>query len=238
MRKYFDDKISMRIFLIFMILGIGYLFLFSSNKSKAAINRVFNQETNEKVINKDTDDYKILIKYPITSYEKLDSKIEKFVEREINNFLDFIEKETFNTNREYQLIITYDSYYYNGNLSYVFYIFTDFGGAHPANEIYTVVYNKDANKLVNIESLITYNRNILNVFSKISREQLIKNERIVNTNMMMDGTRPLKDNFSNFVFASEGLIIFFETYQVAPYSSGEFQVLIDYEKLKDEGIIV
>lgn len=238
MQQTFNDKFSMRILFIFMILGTGYLFLFSFSKEELTIDSVFNQNSDEKLINKVEEYYEISVKYPNTSYKKLNSKIEKFIEREVNDFYDFLKEENIQQDREYQLIITYDSYFYDEYISYVFHIFTDFGGAHPSNQLYTIVYNKDTNKLINIESLITYNSNILNVFSKVSREQLIRNERIVNTSMMMDGTQPLKKNFSNFVFSDNGLILFFETYQVAPYSSGEFQVLIDYETLKKEGVIV
>lgn len=239
MREYLNNK-TRKTFLFFVIMcvGISYLFLFSLSRNKITINAVFNQSKDEKQIDKNTDYYKISLKYPSSSYKKLDKKIEKFIERKVNDFNDFVENESVSIDREYQLIITYDSYLFNEYISYVFHIFTDFGGAHPTNQLYTIVYNKDTNKIVNIESLITYNINILNDFSRISREQLIKNDKIVSTSMMMDGTKPLKKNFSNFVFSKDGLIIFFETYQVAPYSSGEFQVLIDYKTLKSVGIIV
>lgn len=49
--------------------------------------------------------------------------------------------------------------------------------------------------------------------------------------MIEDGTKPINNNFKNFAFSEDGLIIFFEQYQVAPYSFGNFEVIIPYSKL-------
>ena len=52
MQQTFNDKFSMRILFIFMILGTGYLFLFSFSKDELTIDSVFNQNSDEKLINK------------------------------------------------------------------------------------------------------------------------------------------------------------------------------------------
>ena len=39
--------------------------------------------------------------------------------------------------------------------------------------------------------------------------------------MLKDGTAPTVDNFKNIVFSNNGLIIYFERYQIAPYYFGE-----------------
>ena len=39
--------------------------------------------------------------------------------------------------------------------------------------------------------------------------------------MLKDGTAPTIDNFKNIVFSNNGLIIYFERYQIAPYYFGE-----------------
>jgi len=49
--------------------------------------------------------------------------------------------------------------------------------------------------------------------------------------MLESGTRPTLQNFKNFAFGDDGLILFFENYQVAPYFYGSFQVKIPYSKL-------
>lgn len=221
-----------------MIVGFIYLFFISNDKDKLSYEQVFNVNNNEKIIEVNEDFYKISVKYPETNYKKLNSKIERFVEREIDSFYDFIKNEKNEEDRQYQLIIGYDTYITDNYISYVFHIFIDFAGAHPSTQIHTITYNKSRDDVVNIETLITYNSNILDIFSKESRRQLLKNKNIVDTNMMMEGTRPLKKNFSNFAFSKNGIILFFESYQVASYSAGEFQVLVDYDHLKSEGVSI
>ena len=116
-------------------------------------------------------------------------------------------------------------YVYNDILSYVFFVEYFVGGAHPNHFIFTINYDKNNN------SFITYMNN-LNVLSDYSRRELIKDPRIVNTGMLLDGTRPIKDNFKNFVFTDKGYIFYFERYKIAPYSSGDTSLLVPYSILK------
>ena len=46
--------------------------------------------------------------------------------------------------------------------------------------------------------------------------------------MILDGTLPKKENFSNFAFTDNGLLVFFNRYQIAPYSYGSFNIIIPY----------
>lgn len=49
--------------------------------------------------------------------------------------------------------------------------------------------------------------------------------------MLYEGTKPIKENFNNFIFSKNGLIIYFPQYQIAPYSQGEFNVIVPYNLL-------
>ena len=120
---------------------------------------------------------------------------------------------------------------YNNYISYVFFIEYFIGGAHPNHLIWTVNYDIICDKFVTIDDLVKYNNNILNIFSKISRNELMHNKDIVDISMLMEGTMPNTLNYSNFVFSNDGIIIYFSYYQVAPYSSGMFNVLINYKYL-------
>ena len=105
------------------------------------------------------------------------------------------------------------------------------GGAHPSHRIYTVVYNKDTNKIIAIDDLIKENTNTLEIFKEESRNILKNNKRIRIASMLYEGTTSKKENFNNFVFSEYGIILFFPQYQVAPYSEGEFNILIPYDKI-------
>ena len=67
--------------------------------------------------------------------------------------------------------------------------------------------------------------------SKYAYTNLSKNDKIKEVNMpymLTNGTKPIKANFKSFVFTKDGIIVFFEKYQIAPYSYGEFWITIPY----------
>lgn len=175
--------------------------------------------------------YKILVYFPNSDYKILNGVIFDKLQEYINTFKKELPSDSIQTNIYYTLIIMYDTYTYGNYISYVFNIEYYMGGAHPSHEIWTVTYDKESNKIIDISDLIKMNSDILNIFSSVSREELLHNSGIVNSTMMMEGTRPIAQNFSNFAFSSSGLLLFFPQYQVAPYSSGQFIVKVDYDKL-------
>ena len=170
--------------------------------------------------------YEISNDYKDTEYKILNKEINENLNKFIGEF-----KNSIYDNLNYYLNITHETYEYKNYLSYVFFIEYYTGGAHPNHKIWTVIYDKNNNTIVHINTLIEKNPNILNKFSRISRNRLLYNKNIVDTNMMLEGTKPIKENFSNFAFSKDGIVIFFEYYQVAPYSSGEFKVIIPYDSI-------
>lgn len=175
--------------------------------------------------------YKIKAYYPDTDYSSLDNEIEEKIGNYIFTFKKSVDNEIQQSNQYYTLNIFYDTYSYENYLSYVFYIEEYTGGAHPNHDIWTVTYDIKEKRFVELDDLITTNSNFLDIVSSVSRGELILNPGIVDTQMLMDGTMPNKDNFSHFAFSENGLLFFFSEYQVAPYSSGSFVVLVPYSKI-------
>lgn len=206
--------------LILIILPIS---MFFKNKDINII-RISNENDN-------LHNYEINIDYPKITYNKLNNLIKEKIDTYINTFKNDIKNIYVQQDQYYTLNITYDSYIYKQYISYVFYIEYYTGGAHPNHEIWTIIYDTNLNQVITIDDLIKKDKNILNILSNISRNELIKNKNIVDINMLMTGTKPINENFSRFVFSDKGLIIFFERYQVAPYSSGNFNVIVPYNKI-------
>lgn len=176
-------------------------------------------------------DYKVRVYYPNTNITFLDYKIADKVGEYIDSFKTTISKTEKINNQYYTLDIFYDSYSYQNYLSYVFYIETYTGGAHPDHDIWTITYDKEKEKIVTVEDMIATNPKFLEIVSKFTQDELLKNPKVVDTNMLMEGTKPIESNFSRFVFSSDGLLFFFPHYQVAPYSSGSFMVNVPYYKI-------
>ena len=132
------------------------------------------------------------------------------------------------------VIAAYLASKYKDYISLVFYSELFLGGAHPNHYIDTIIYNTKNNSFTNINDLIKIDKNILNKLSDISRGELAKNKVLSSSDvkdMLMDGTSPKTDNFKRFALTDEGIIIFFERYQIAPYYFGDYNILIPYSKL-------
>lgn len=177
------------------------------------------------------NDYNIKIDRPIVKYKKLDKEIDKKINSYVKEFKKDIIDTDISSKYTNTLIIYYKEYDSVKYLSYVFFteIFT--GGAHPSHDIWTINYDKDKNKIINIGDLIKEDNNILNKLSMISRKRLVYNKRIVDTNMLNSGTIPNKNNFSNFILTDNDIIIYFKEYQIAPYSSSYFELNISLKEL-------
>lgn len=176
--------------------------------------------------------YFLEVFYPVTNYEVLNQQIQQMITNYIDDFEQSLSPNTIQNDQMYSLMISYETYEYPPFVSYRFTIFMDTGGAHPNHFLWTVVFDQEEERIISIADLEKKYPAILSIFSRYSREILMDNPGIVNSSMLFEGTKPTLENFSHFVFTSQGILIFFEHYQVAPYSSGEFQVLIPYEKIK------
>lgn len=165
--------------------------------------------------------YRVNVSYPVSDYKKLNKRIVK----RINYYKDLFFKEIKDSDiviyDYYTLNINYESYGYNDILSYVFFVEYFVGGAHPNHFIFTINYDYKN------DCFIDYVDN-LDVLSSYSRDVLIKDKRIVNSSMLFNGTKPIKENFKNFVFSRDGYIFYFERYQIAPYSSGDISLIVPY----------
>lgn len=49
--------------------------------------------------------------------------------------------------------------------------------------------------------------------------------------MLLDGTKPTKENFSKFALTKDGLKVYFDYYQIAPYYYGNSELTIPYKGL-------
>ncbi len=212
-------------YLIILFLIINLIFCIYIINVKAISN-------NEYKIEEKNNNYKIIAYYPKTDYSKLNNVINDKIYEYIKEFKENINSSDYPINQYYSLIILYDCYEYDNYISYIFRIEDYTGGAHPNHRIYTVVYDIKNNVIITIDDLINKNQNILNIFSENSREILKSNDKITSSTMLYEGTKPKKENFTNFVFSKNGIILFFPQYQVAPYSQGEFNVVLDYKKIR------
>ena len=202
-----------------MLLSVFTLFL-KQRKTNNEINTISYQENTIKIV------------YPSTNYTKLNKRIKKIITNQINDFT----KITLNKEKTtYDLIINYKSYSYKTIISYIFFTESYFLGAHPIHEIWTVNYDYKENKFITIDNIINNNQIILNnianyTYQNLSQKKIFQNETVLN--MLKEGTKPRLNNYKHILFSKEGLIIYFDRYQIAPYYYGNYSITIPYNILK------
>lgn len=209
-----------------MFLTTNILYSKSYTSSNIEEKRVSNTSENHK--------FKIDVYYPVSNYPILNKAVMKIVNSHLNAFKQSTSDKNIQPNQYYTLNILYNTYDYSNYLSYIFRISEYTGGAHPNNTISTISYNKDNNTIITIDDLLKNNEALLDILSIESRKILESNSIFKDDfvrDMMLEGTKPKLENFKNFVFSKDGLMIFFEQYQIAPYSYGEFNVIVPYSKI-------
>jgi hypothetical protein len=112
------------------------------------------------------------------------------------------------------------------------------GAAHPSHTIDTYIYDYRENKLVTTQDLFILGSDYLPLLSRLSREDLIQQSKegdlgfTYEEDMLEEGTMPRIENFSHILPTKDGLVVYFDEYQVAPYAAGPQQVVIPYAELK------
>lgn len=182
-------------------------------------------------INKEEDKFVIKAYMPLSGIKELDEKVSLTYNEIINDFT----KQASSLNlledgKKFSLNINFNNYEYENFYSLITYS-CDFGGAHPDSNIRTINYDIKDKKFITIDNLETYNKNIINVFSKYSYENLSKKIESLDDDVLKSGTSANKENFQSFVFSKEGILLFFPNYSIASYYLGDFEVLIPYDKI-------
>lgn len=107
---------------------------------------------------------------------------------------------------------------------------TDSGGAHPNHNTKTLNYDLRSGKPIGLADLFKPEADYLEKFSAIS---LAKIKADLGDGIFEEGIKPVPKNYQNWVIQKDGLLIYFDEYQAAPYTSGRQEVLIEFAEIKD-----
>lgn len=119
-------------------------------------------------------------------------------------------------------------------LSIVFELWMDTGGVHPGLDVITLNYSLITEQRLAMVDIFEDTSRALAVMSEYSREVLaagVGGGRV--DQMIAAGTEPVPENFANMALIPGGVRVFFQPYQVAPWSAGTQTVDIPLDKLRD-----
>lgn len=114
------------------------------------------------------------------------------------------------------------------SLKFDFNFYTD-GAAHPGLNSRTLNYDLAQGRELALGDIFLPNANYLEVISTYCIREL--SQQPFFDGAFTTGADPTVENYRNWNIASDGLLITFETYQVAPGAAGPQQVLVPYTEL-------
>ncbi|MBV53186.1 MAG: hypothetical protein CL816_03865 [Coxiellaceae bacterium] len=92
--------------------------------------------------------------------------------------------------------------------------------AHPFHVVTTDNFDQKKQSFITLDSLFRSDVAIYKVLSQLTRDQLLK-ESVTDKEMMLSGTSPEAKNFKHWAFSEQGITLYFDEAQIAPYSDGQ-----------------
>jgi hypothetical protein len=105
------------------------------------------------------------------------------------------------------------------------------GRPHPFHRHRVINYDLKHGKELTLMALFKRHSQYLSLFSKYARTKL--NKELQDKWLIANGTAPVSKNFTIWNLETEGVLITFAEYQVAPYVDGAPEVRIPYSALKN-----
>ncbi len=151
---------------------------------------------------------------------------------------DDIRIQELGGDRKYTLEADYDVHLSDATVSYVYHMYADTMGAHPNAYYRTFTFDLATGEELHIGDLFQ-TTDFLEVLSNESRIRLVPQiakgyevpEAELDRSMLDAGTTPFSDNFQNFYFEGNALVLLFPPYQVGPWALGTQEVAIPRSEL-------
>jgi len=125
----------------------------------------------------------------------------------------------------YTLISQYDDIW---SFKFIYSFYTN-GAAHPGDFSHSINYDLGAGRELALGDLFLPGSNYLETISNYCMIELGKQPFF--DGPFTDGANPTLENYRNWNITPDGLMITFDTYQVAPGAAGPQIVLVPYEQL-------
>ena len=160
----------------------------------------------------------IVVKKPAINNTLLNNLVTEEIMFQKNNFLNQSLKET---KKDILSFYVEGTSFDTENYESVYLFFeTYMGGAHPTHFVKTFVVDKRNSKIITLDDFINLDEKFLQKVSDSIRMDLLLSFTITDTPWMMEGTRPCKENYQNFVIKEKEILFIFQEYQIAPYARG------------------
>ncbi len=193
----------------------------------------------------------INVDYPQITGEKLSAAAEQFnslivttINQEVDQFKQYVKEDTIHMQtlpesvKHNEFKVDYDIDIVHSDTQPIVVVRfavegMQAGRAHPYHYHRVVNFDLANNKVLTLHDIFKPNANYLTVLASYTNQKL--NETLQDKFMIKEGTAPNAKNYQLWNLESDGILITFDEYQVAPYHNGPQEVHIPFEALK--GII-
>lgn len=217
------QKIILIILVLFFISLIIFFFIHSRKKELGNVSIIENE-----------DYYNIKANYPVVDNTEFSDKIKKTIDNKISDFKDDIKDLDKNIKYDFNAessVIDNDKNLYSIHI--IIYEYT--GGAHYMREDLMYYYDYQKSKELYWDDIFIDDNKTLEILSALTKEKLLLEHKdyLYNEKELSDGIKPIKENFQYITLNKDYITVIFPPYQVAPWSTGEIDIDLDYNKIND-----
>jgi hypothetical protein len=177
----------------------------------------------------------VSVRYPVLRIAAIDADIQDWAQQTVSAFIS--EFSEVPNDRVYELKATYRIVRASQRVVSVIWDVWNFtGGAHGNLDIVAFVYDSGSGQLLELRDLFEDEQGALNLLSVLSYGRLpAMLGDMADEEMIRSGTSPDLDNFACVAPTPEGVRVFFQPYQVAPWAAGLQEVDVSLQELQDAG---
>ncbi len=179
----------------------------------------------------------IAVHYPVFDNQVLDKKTLDFIKNRIDNFHSLFEDQlALGENYRFELNIDYEVYKSAKDIVSIKFSILEYAPYYPNPklDIETFVYDLSKSCELSLSDIMKgkYLETISDNCIKYFREKSEFKEYI-DTASFIHGTKPVENNFSDFILVEDGIIFIFQRSKLFPNHIGESEVKIYYDSLED-----
>jgi len=224
--------------IVYLAVTAFVLFCFSCAMAQSSA-----PEFKEKKIAENRKNYRIEIAYLLmtesrhpAALEKFNSLIYNYFQTQVKVFRsDYKQGESAGvTDVPWSLSYSYEIKYKSASLVSILFTGSNYcGGAHPSPIYYCVNFDLEKGRVIAVKDLFKKGSGYYEKMSALCIGDLKKRDISSNNELINEGASSKAENFECFYFKSDGLVILFPPYQVAPYVAGPQEVMIPFRSLRD-----
>lgn len=180
-----------------------------------------------------TDNYDLKIDYPDVENKKIKKKIDEYVKKQKDNFLNNVKKveDLEQPKYDFNLSVNVNDYKDITHVYMLTYAYT--GGAHYTRDDTSLYFDNKTKEFVDLKYFFKDEESFKKLSSIAYYYVLKLEDKTFDELWVKRGTDPTIDNYRHFNFKDEGLEILFPPYQIASWADGEIKITIPYEEIND-----